>query len=171
MKTIQKKIDEINDTLSLLEEMEKLEYIVDAAKKNPGLPESEKTERNLVAGCASATWILVSLKNNQFSFQADSEALTVKGMLTLLQSVINGRSPEEIFKIDEQSILNALGLGASITNRRMNRIEDNVKKLSEKVSKIDLQINVQLLPKQGVFFNGQVFSHRPKRSLSYRRFA
>jgi hypothetical protein len=53
----------------------------------------------------------------------------------------------------------------------MNRIEDNVKKLSEKVSKIDLQINVQLLPKQGVFFNGQFFSHQPKRSLSYRRFA
>jgi cysteine desulfuration protein SufE len=136
MKTIQKKIDEINDTLSLLEEMEKLEYIVDTAKKNPGLPESEKTERNLVAGCASATWILVSLKNNQFSFRADSEALTVKGMLTLLQSVINGRSPEEIFKIDEQSILNALGLGASITNRRMNGFASSILKIKADLNNI-----------------------------------
>ncbi len=46
--------------------------------------------------------------------------------------------------------------GYSINNR-MNRIEDNVKTLSDKVQQIDLQINSHLIPTQGVFFNGQVF--------------
>ena len=46
--------------------------------------------------------------------------------------------------------------GHSINNR-MNRIEDNVKTLSDKVQQIDLQINSHLIPTQGVFFNGQVF--------------
>ena len=42
-------------------------------------------------------------------------------------------------------------------NNRMNRIEDNVQALTDKVNQIDLQINTHLIPTQGVFFNGQIF--------------
>lgn len=42
-------------------------------------------------------------------------------------------------------------------NNRMNRIEDNVQALTEKVHQIDLQINTQLIPTQGIFFDGQIF--------------
>jgi len=61
------------------------------------------------------------------------------------------------FRIWANSILKDYLLKGYTLNNRMNRIEDNLHQLSEKVSSIDFQINTNQLPKQGIFFNGQVF--------------
>jgi len=61
------------------------------------------------------------------------------------------------FRIWANKILKDYLLKGYAINNRMNRIEDNVQALSEKVNQIDLQINTQLIPTQGVFFDGQVF--------------
>jgi hypothetical protein len=61
------------------------------------------------------------------------------------------------FRIWATRILKEYLLKGYSLNNRMNRIEDNVQALSEKVNQIDLQINTHLIPTQGVFFNGQIF--------------
>ncbi|MCH8535890.1 MAG: virulence RhuM family protein [Flavobacteriaceae bacterium] len=61
------------------------------------------------------------------------------------------------FRIWANRILKDYLLKGYAINTRMNRIEDNVDKLSKKVSEIDLQISTHLIPTQGVFFDGQVF--------------
>ncbi len=61
------------------------------------------------------------------------------------------------FRIWANKILKDYLLKGYAINNRMNRIEDSVHALTEKVNQIDLQINTQLIPTQGVFFNGQVF--------------
>ncbi len=61
------------------------------------------------------------------------------------------------FRIWANKILKDYLLKGYALNNRMNRIEDNVQKLAEKVEGIDLQIRANLPPNQGVFFNGQVF--------------
>ena len=61
------------------------------------------------------------------------------------------------FRIWATKILKNYLLKGYALNQRMNRIEDNVQKLAEKVEGIDLQIQANLPPNQGVFFNGQVF--------------
>ncbi len=61
------------------------------------------------------------------------------------------------FRIWANKILKDYLLKGYALNNRMNRIEDNVQKLTEKVETIDLQIQANLPPNQGIFFNGQVF--------------
>lgn len=61
------------------------------------------------------------------------------------------------FRIWANRILKDYLLKGYAINTRMNRIEDNVDKLSKKVTEIDLQISTHLIPTQGVFFDGQVF--------------
>lgn len=61
------------------------------------------------------------------------------------------------FRIWANRILKDYLLKGYALNNRMNRLEDNVQALSEKVDQIDLQINTHLIPTQGVFFDGQIF--------------
>lgn len=61
------------------------------------------------------------------------------------------------FRIWATSVLKDYLLKGYAINNRMNRIEDNVQALAEKVNQIDLQINTHLIPTQGVFFDGQIF--------------
>jgi len=61
------------------------------------------------------------------------------------------------FRIWANKVLKDYLLKGYALNNRMNRIEDNVQKLTEKVEHIDLQIQANLPPNQGIFFNGQVF--------------
>jgi len=61
------------------------------------------------------------------------------------------------FRIWATRVLKDYLLKGYAINNRINRIEDNVHVLTEKVNQIDLQINTHLIPNQGVFFNGQVF--------------
>ena len=61
------------------------------------------------------------------------------------------------FRIWANQVLKDYLLKGYSLNQRMNRIEDNVHSLIKKVNSIDLQINSQLLPKQGIFFDGQIF--------------
>ena len=61
------------------------------------------------------------------------------------------------FRIWANKVLKDYLLKGYSLNNRMNRIEDNMQVISEKVNKIDLQVNTTLLPRQGIFFNGQIF--------------
>ena len=61
------------------------------------------------------------------------------------------------FRIWANKILKDYLLKGYVLNNRMNRIEDKVQQLTEKVNEIDLQLNTNLPPNQGIFFNGQVF--------------
>ncbi len=61
------------------------------------------------------------------------------------------------FRIWANKILKDYLLKGYALNNRMNRIEDNIEQLTQKVNEIDLQLKTNLPPNQGVFFNGQIF--------------
>ena len=61
------------------------------------------------------------------------------------------------FRIWANKIIKDYLLKGYALNNRMNRIEDNVQKLAEKVKGIDLQIHANLPPTQNIFYNGQIF--------------
>lgn len=133
---IEEKMQEISDELGFLEGLEKMEYLVDMAKKSPGLLLSEKTDNNRIYGCMSETWVIVEKKQDAIFIKADSEAQIVKGMLYLLGESINGHSINEILALDEQNVLDQLGLGGSITNRRMNGFASAILKIKEDIHKL-----------------------------------
>ncbi len=134
--TIEEKMEEISETFDFLEGLEKMEYVVDMAKKSPGLTDEMKNESTKILGCMSETWVVVQGDASRVEIQSDSEAQIVKGMLYLLGEAINGHSKEEILSLDEQEALNKLGLGGSITNRRMNGFASAILKIKEETKKL-----------------------------------
>ena len=131
--TIEEKIEEYAETFDFLEGLDKMEYLVDLAKKSPGLPAEEKNDENRVDGCASETWVKVQGTPDDVEVLGDSEAQIVKGMLFLLSDTVNHHSRDEILALDEQKLLESYGLGGSITNKRMNGFASALQKIKQKL--------------------------------------
>jgi len=129
--SLRERLEEMSETMSLFDDMGKMEYLVDLAKKSPGLDPPEKSEVNRVSGCASNTWVVLRLDQGLITLRSDSEAMIVKGMLAVLEQCVNGQPAAEFLKINEQQILEQIGLGGSITNRRINGLASAIIKLKQ----------------------------------------
>ena len=122
MSDIQNKMEEIRKEFSIFEDpREKYVYLVDIAKKSPGIKPSEQNDENKVYGCTSQAWIISEHSSDMlYNFRTDSDAMIVKGLLYILQRLFNGQSKEDILSINGNSILKELGLGNSISSQRTN---------------------------------------------------
>src|SRR3990170_1020418 len=100
--TINQIQDQIISDFSLLDgDMEMtVFYIMELGQKLPEMPESEKTEENIVKGCQSKVWLTADLDENQVYFRADSNTAITKGLVSLLTRIFNGHTPEGILKSD-----------------------------------------------------------------------
>ena len=65
-------------------------------KKSKPLDDKYKTEQNLIEGCQSRVWLQADEENGRIVFQAESDALIVKGIISLLIKVLSGHTPDEI---------------------------------------------------------------------------
>ena len=120
MKTIQQTLEEISADFEILPDpKDKFVQLLDLGKQSSGLPSELKTEQNKIYGCMSQAWVVGKKQPDMtFVFQTDSDALIVKGLLRLLEMVLNNRMPEEIKIMKAESLLESLGLGHSITSQR-----------------------------------------------------
>ncbi|MFN9067151.1 MAG: SufE family protein, partial [Bdellovibrionales bacterium] len=83
--------------------------IIELGKQLPVLPESSKTENNKVKGCQSQVWIVTTLSGDgSLQFQADSDALIVKGLVAIIVDLYSGSKPEEILKF-QPDFMKSLG--------------------------------------------------------------
>ena len=120
MKTIQQTLEEISADFEILPDpKDKFVQLLDLGKQSSGLPSELKTEQNKIYGCMSQAWVVGKKQPDMtFIFQTDSDALIVRGLLRLLEMVLNNRMPEEIKIMKAESLLESLGLGHSITSQR-----------------------------------------------------
>ena len=72
------------------------EYLIESSCGMPELPESLRTEKNRVPGCQSGVWVEVSRNAGKILIRAHSDALIIRGIMGVLLSLLNGRTPEEI---------------------------------------------------------------------------
>src|SRR5687767_10401626 len=100
--TINEVQDEIVSEFSLLDgDMEMtVFYIMELGQKLPEMPESEKTEDNVVKGCQSKVWLTAKLKDDKIYFTADSNTAITKGLVSLLTRIFNGQTPDAILHAD-----------------------------------------------------------------------
>jgi cysteine desulfuration protein SufE len=97
--------DEIIDEFSLLDDwMDRYELIIDYGKSLQPLPESEKTDKNLIDGCQAKVWFTAELSqtaNEQVViYHGDADAILVKGIVALLIKVLSGHTAKEIVDAD-----------------------------------------------------------------------
>ena len=89
---------ELQEEFALFDDWrDKVEYIIDLGKNLPALPESLKTEGNKVRGCQSQVWMVAEPQaGGRLHLRADSDAILVKGLVSLLLHLYDNRTPQEI---------------------------------------------------------------------------
>ena len=128
--TINQTQDEIIDEFEgLTDWMDRYAYIIELGNSLPPLPEQFKTNQYLIEGCQSRVWIEASLNDKgNIIFQADSDALIVKGIVALLLRVLNDHSPKEILDSDLYFI-DRIGLKEHLSPTRSNGLVAMVKQM------------------------------------------
>ncbi len=127
--TINEIQDEIIEDFELFDDWEgKYEYIIDLGKKFPGLSEEFKTEENIIKGCQSVVWLHAFEKDGLVFFEADSQAIIVKGLVSMLTKVLSGQKPEDILRADLYFI-ERVGLSSHLAQTRSNGLAAMVKQM------------------------------------------
>ncbi|MDO3385128.1 SufE family protein [Gilvimarinus sp. SDUM040013] len=122
--------EDIIDTLGFFDDWEdRYKYIIDLGKELPALPESARTEQNLVRGCQSQVWLDSSLKQGKMYFGADSDAFIVKGLLAIVLAAYNGKTPTEVNAFDIDAYFNDLSLLSHLSSTRGNGLKSMVERI------------------------------------------
>ena len=128
--TINQTQDEIiAEFQELTDWMDRSASIIDLGNTLPLYPESEKIPANIIEGCQSRVWISAKLNDDKtIHFEADSDALIVKGIIALLLKVLNDRTPDEILDADLYFI-EKIGLKEHLSPTRSNGLLAMVKQI------------------------------------------
>lgn len=126
-------IEEFED---FLDWEEKYSYIIELGAGVPKLPEIEKTKENIVMGCQSLVWLVFDYdkNNNIITFKADSDALIVKGLVSLLLRIYSVRSPQEIVNTD-LFVFDKIGLKGHLSPSRANGLSAMIRDIKKYASK------------------------------------
>ena len=111
-------IDEVN---SLGDCFEQYSYLIFRSGLLPPLDPALKTEENLVRGCQSVVWAVMSAENGIFHFAADSDTLIIKGVLSILAEIVDGALVGEIRELDLR-FLRDTELAVTFESERMTGI-------------------------------------------------
>jgi cysteine desulfuration protein SufE len=118
--TIKEKQKALVDEFSFLPDWEeKYEYLIELGKELQGLPEERKTEENLIKGCQSKVWIDAEFKEGKLFFDADSDGILPKGIVSLLVRIYSGHTTQEIIDSDFEFI-SEIGLQEFLSPSRAN---------------------------------------------------
>lgn len=120
-------IDDILADLEFLDDWEdRYRYVIDLGRALPAFPDDARTDVNKVRGCASQVWLLTQPVNGAqsgartLSFEGDSDAMIVKGLIAILIAVYSGRTAEAILAEDIEALFTRLGLREHLTQQRSN---------------------------------------------------
>ena len=131
--TINETQDEIIEEFSALDDwMDKYQLLIDLGSEQEPLDEQYKTEQNLIDGCQSRVWLQADLVDEGpeavIRFSAESDALIVKGIVTLLIRVLSGHTPQDILNADLYFI-EQIGLKEHLSPTRSNGLLAMVKQI------------------------------------------
>ena len=121
--------DEIVEEFSLFDSWDdKYEYIIDLGKRLPLLDDQYKTDENRVRGCQSTVYLVADNKDGRIFFHADSDAVIVKGLISMLIRVLSGHTADEIIaaKLD---FINRIGMMSHLAQTRSNGLLSMVKQM------------------------------------------
>jgi cysteine desulfuration protein SufE len=107
---------------------DKYEYIIDLGKKLPPLDPKYKIDENKVRGCQSSVWLVADYVNGKLVYHADSDALIVKGLISMLIRVLSGKTPDEIIEA-RLDFIREIGMTTHLAQTRSNGLLNMVKQM------------------------------------------
>ena len=127
--TIEQIQEEIIDEFSVFDDwMDKYQLLIDMGNALPALEDEYQTDPNLIAGCQSRVWLHADYADGIVTYKAESDAIIVKGIVSLLVSVLSGHTPDEILDADLHFI-SEIGLTEHLSPTRSNGLVAMVKQM------------------------------------------
>jgi cysteine desulfuration protein SufE len=129
-------IDEIVSNFELLDDWdERYRYLIELGRLMEALPEDAYTDQNKVRGCASQVWLTTRLDDVQgiprLHLVGDSDAHIVRGLVALLISLYNGKTPAEAVSADALALFRELDLVEHLTPQRSNGVRSMVERIRQ----------------------------------------
>jgi cysteine desulfuration protein SufE len=128
-------IEEIVENFGLLDEWDdRYRYVIELGRTLTPLPDEAHVDANKVQGCASQVWLVTDVKRNGASgpiltFQGDSDAHIVRGLIAILFALYSGKSARDILAIDSLALFDRIGLRENLTPQRSNGLRSMVERI------------------------------------------
>ena len=121
--------NEIVEEFSLFDSWDdKYEYIIDLGKKLEPLDQQYKKDENRVRGCQSTVWLVAEYSNGRIFYKAESDAVIVKGLISMLIRVLSGQKPDDIVEA-KLNFLSEIGMMKHLAQTRSNGLLAMVKQM------------------------------------------
>ena len=129
MESIQEKQNQIIDEFNFFQDWsEKYQYLIDLGKSLPDFDQNNRIDSNLINGCQSKVWLNSSFNDNIVIFEADSDAIISKGIISLLIRVFSGHNPKDILEANIDFI-EKIGLSSHLSQTRANGLLSMIKQI------------------------------------------
>ena len=127
--TINETQDEIIEEFCELDDwMDRCQLLIDLGEEQSPLPATDKTDQNLIDGCQSRVWIVCEEHDGVLNFRAESDALIVKGIVSLVIRVVNHHTPQEILDA-KLYFIDKIGLTEHLSPTRSNGLLAMIKQV------------------------------------------
>lgn len=108
--------------------LDRYNYLIELGNDLPSIDPKYRTSEYLINGCQSKVWLHADLEDGKLQFNADSDAIIVKGIVALLVKLMNNRTPAEILEND-LFFIDGIGLRQNLSPTRSNGLLAMVKKM------------------------------------------
>lgn len=130
------RFEEIAENFELFDDWEeRYRYVIELGRELPELPEERRNPATKVEGCASQVWLVPEVRPSpegpRLYFQGDSDAMIVRGLISILILLISGRRLEEIRGMDIRSQLARLQLDQALSSQRSNGLRAMVARIED----------------------------------------
>ncbi|AQT46881.1 MULTISPECIES: SufE family protein [Bartonella] len=126
-------IDDILESFALLDDWEdRYRYVIELGRELPPYPEEARDDVHKVPGCVSQVWLLTKRGEGDdpvMTFQGDSDAHIVRGLVYILTTYYSGKRASEILDADIEKVLKTLGLDENLTPQRSNGLRSMVERI------------------------------------------
>ena len=128
--------EDLVETFAFLDDWEdRYRHVIDLGKQLPPLAEAERVPATKVEGCASQVWLVPEIEGEgegaTLRFRGESDAMIVKGLIAVLQTLYNGLSVAEARAVDAEAELGRLGLQDHLSSQRSNGLRAMVARVRE----------------------------------------
>ena len=113
------KIKMTGDEISILDNENKLQYLIDLAKDVDALDQKFKIDDNKIFGCASNLWVVAEKSDGKIFYKHDADAFITKGTAKLVIDILNGEKISEVSNLNKDDF-KSLGIMELLTAQRQN---------------------------------------------------
>ena len=121
--------EEIIEEFSMFDDwLDRYDYLISLSESLPVIAPEHKTDEYIIEGCQSRVWVDARLEDGKILYSADSDAIIIKGLLSLLIRAMGNRTPQEVVDL-ELYFIDAIGLKENLSPTRGNGLVATIKQM------------------------------------------